>query len=121
MFSFDGDDDLWVFINDELVVDLGGVHPAVSGSVDLDTLGLTIGETYDFDLFFAERHTTQSNFRIDTSIDLMQNLPVGGTSIPIDTTSLLLAGAQMTAYWLIPVIVAGAGIVLVFVRKSENS
>ncbi|QBQ54744.1 fibro-slime domain-containing protein [Nitrosococcus wardiae] len=69
-FSFTGDDDLWVFINDQLAVDIGGVHSAASGSVDLDTLGLIIGETYNFDLFFAERHTTESNFRIDTSIIL---------------------------------------------------
>jgi len=67
-FSFTGDDDLWVFINDALVVDLGGVHGPVSGAVSLDTLGLTVGETYDFDLFFAERHLVGSNFRIDTSI-----------------------------------------------------
>ncbi|MGK7883186.1 MAG: fibro-slime domain-containing protein [Crocosphaera sp.] len=70
IFSFTGDDDVWVFINDELVVDLGGVHPPLSATVDLDTLGLTIGEDYNFDLFFAERQTTGSSFRIDTSIVL---------------------------------------------------
>jgi hypothetical protein len=47
--------------------------------------------------------------------------PIGGKVMEINTTPLLVAGTQMTASWLIPVIVAGAGIVLVFVRKSENS
>jgi fibro-slime domain-containing protein len=70
MFSFTGDDDLWVFINDQLVIDLGGVHSPLSAMVNLDTLGLTIGETYDFDLFFAERHTVLSNFQMTTSLEL---------------------------------------------------
>lgn len=74
-FTFVGDDDLWVFINGILAIDLGGAHSAATASVDLDAqaelLGMTRGSTYDLDLFHAERHTSESNFRIDTSIKLV--------------------------------------------------
>jgi fibro-slime domain-containing protein len=67
-FEFTGDDDIWIFIEDELVVDLGGVHHPDSDEIDLDTLNLTPGQTYGLSLFYAERHTTFSNFRMSTTI-----------------------------------------------------
>ena len=69
-FEFFGDDDVWVFINNRLVVDIGGQHTQVFGSVDLDTLGLEEGKTYPFHIFYAERHSVYSNFMMKTSIDL---------------------------------------------------
>ncbi|HFE45313.1 MAG TPA: fibro-slime domain-containing protein [Nannocystis exedens] len=72
VFTFTGDDDLWTFINGKLAIDLGGLHPPLSQTVDLDAmadaLGISPGGTYPMDIFHAERHTDQSNFRIDTSI-----------------------------------------------------
>lgn len=69
-FEFRGDDDVWVFINRRLVVDIGGVHGPMPGSVDLDSLGLIEGQSYPFHIFFAERNATGSNFKMRTSMDL---------------------------------------------------
>jgi fibro-slime domain-containing protein len=72
IFRFTGDDDLWVFVNKRLGIDLGGLHPEVSQAISLDEVaeefGLEIGKTYPLDLFHAERHTNASHFRVETSI-----------------------------------------------------
>ena len=67
-FTFTGDDDVWVYINKKLVIDIGGVHGNTSANVKLDDLGLTPGLVYNLDVFHAERRTVGSNFRIDTTI-----------------------------------------------------
>jgi fibro-slime domain-containing protein len=75
-FTFSGDDDVWVYINGKKVIDLGGVHSSQTKTVNLasvaSSIGLQAGRTYDLDFFFAERHTTQSNFTISSSIAFTQ-------------------------------------------------
>jgi fibro-slime domain-containing protein len=71
-FTFQGDDDVFVFINGQLAIDLGGIHNQETQTVNLDqqatALGIAVGQVYSLAVFGAERHTTESNFRIDTTM-----------------------------------------------------
>jgi len=94
-FEFTGDDDVWVFFDKKLGIDLGGVHGPASQTVNLDTLfgtGKAAGN-YAFDFFFAERHTTGSNLKISTSLALVT------TPVPEpETYAMLLAGLGLLGF-----------------------
>jgi fibro-slime domain-containing protein len=79
-FTFRGDDDLWIFVNGKLALDVGGQHQALIGEIDFDAqaaaLGITAGSSYPMDIFHAERQTTESNFRIETNIKCFEPVVV---------------------------------------------
>lgn len=109
IYEFSGDDDLWVFVDDELVLDIGGIHQPVTGKINFTTGEITVyGEEpitksfsvggHTLKMFYMERGGCDSNLSVKFNLPLvnaMGDFRVAKKSMVDDKTEpdRFLAGA----------------------------
>lgn len=70
-FEFSGDDDMWVFVDDNLSLDLGGIHQPITGSIDFTNDNrFEAGKEYTLRVFYLERGGCDSNCSIKFNMPL---------------------------------------------------
>ena len=108
-FQFSGDDDLWVLIDGQLVLDIGGIHGAEEGTIDFSTgqvtvqgrqqtslmdLGITKGD-HTLSILYLERGSSLSNCSIYFNLAPRFSLQLQKEDV---LTQEVLNGTQFTVY-----------------------
>ena len=116
IFEFSGDDDLWVFIDGKLAMDIGGIHQPTSGTINFTTGVVTVngsqqlsrtnfndrfpnlydGNNHTLQVFYIERGGCDSNCKIQ--FNLTRYGHVEFDKADKDNPSGLLAGAVFGIY-----------------------
>lgn len=77
---FNVDDDIFVYVNNKLAVDLGGNHGRLSDLIDLDgqaeALGLRKGNHYPLDIFYCDRATSNAALSLRIPINALALAPM---------------------------------------------
>ncbi len=110
IFDFHGDDDVWVFVDGKLLLDIGGLHGVMFGQIDFSTGQIIVGKdggtttTTAFDLsegthtmtvYYMERGSSQSNCAIYFNIAPRYDLLINKEDI---VSANILNGAVFTIY-----------------------
>ncbi len=80
-FEFYGDGDIWLYIDDKLVIDLAGPVEGAHQYIDVDRLGLVDGKSYYLRFFYAQRVADGTPFRIRTNLPLESTLSSGAPTM----------------------------------------
>ena len=105
-FQFSGDDDVWVLIDGELVLDIGGIHGVESGDINfttgeisvqdnvVGTANISAGE-HTMTVLYLERGASSSNCAIYFNLAPRYSLDIQKEDV---LTQELLDGAQFSVY-----------------------
>ena len=108
-FQFSGDDDLWILIDGQVVLDIGGIHGAENGVIDFSTgevtvqgkqqtslmdLGIDSGD-HTLSILYLERGSSMSNCSIYFNLAPRFGLQIQKEDV---LTQELLNGTQFTVY-----------------------